>query len=112
MLKIARREGLVPKAQKTTKAIGRCLPHCYQEIGFSSPWAAANYFNELARMRRSQKGNLRLEKDYAPPGVRRVVAVRCPSCKGSGCHECEDFGWGVEYIVGIRKKPCPRHEVP
>ena len=108
-LKIARRLEVVPRAKKTTNAFGRCLPHCFEELYFSSPWAALAFIEELARRNPRRKGNVRLPKWKRPDGVRAVIAVRHRECAGRGCDECEHYGWGVRYMIGIPIRPCLKH---
>jgi hypothetical protein len=110
MLRIAREKGVAAKPKRTTEGIGRCLPHCHEELGFSSPWDLAMYLDELARRSQGWKGNVRLPSEKTPPGVRLAIGVRCKHCKGRGCHRDEMMGWGVVYRVAIRKRECAQHE--
>ena len=95
LTKIGRAHGIIAKAKRTTEGVGRCVDHAWELLNFSSPWALAQFIDELARRAPGKKQNVRFPPWKVPEGVRAVVAVRCKRCKGSGCHHCDQYGWGI-----------------
>jgi len=109
VVRIARREKVTGPAKKTTEVRGVCLSHCFEQLGFSSPWAAATYIDELFR-RHPRAKTVRLPKEKRPEGVRLVIAVRCRLCNGRGCQADGGYGVGCRYILAIPTKACTKHE--
>lgn len=129
--RIAIREGIATPPKPKGDVIGVCAEHAYAALGFSSPHAFCIFLDDLARRRpprrpraampspvgvkRPKKNKLappeftvRLPRWKNPPGVVRVVAVRCPNrCIGGGqCDRCGGHGWSVRLHMRESAKTC------
>jgi hypothetical protein len=51
---------------------------------------------------------VRLPKEKNPPGILKVVAVRCRAC--CSCPTCGGWGWGFRSYVGRRESKCAQYE--
>jgi hypothetical protein len=113
LLKIAQREGIVEKPPKKTEAKGYCLPHIFEFLNFSSPWALAMFADSLAARSRSRQEYVRLPRWKTERGI-RAVARRCTVCRGrgAGCRQCQGFGWGIVLHVSRKLKAKDRLTLP
>lgn len=107
VLRIARREGLVPKAARADVR-GVCAEHAFVALAFSSPIALSTFLDELARQR--QRGGVQVQRvqlpDWKlPPNVRSAVAVRHRACGGRGCDRCGvGCGWWIRVVLRVPRK--------
>lgn len=119
MLQVARKLKVAPLPKKRAADIGRCLNHCYEELGFSSAWDLAKFIDAQAergprRKKRPERVRLPAWKVPDGQGIRVVIAVRCKACSGTGqaCRRCSGYAWGIIYRCAISKRAsrCERHE--
>ncbi len=109
---LARAQGIAPKPRtQHERAFGVCPDHLSDELlaamGFTDRAMLVAYVEALSRQGGKVRPSVTLPRAKRPPGVLRVVARRCPRCKGqlgARCGTCSSLGWGIR--IETRR---PRH---
>jgi hypothetical protein len=113
MVATARKLGIAPKAKRKEKeVVPRCADHLdFLSVGFLSLADCILYVDSIARRGRKPLNLVRLPKEKCPPGILKVVAVRCRACRtGCYCQRCGGWGWGFRFHVGRRESKCDQHK--
>ncbi len=83
-------------------AFGRCSDHLSDallaQMGFTDRVMFVQYVEALSRQGGKVRSTVTLPRAKRPPGVLRVVAKRCPRCRGQVgmyCGTCSNWGWGI-----------------
>lgn len=127
--RIAIREGIAPARKPKGEITPACVPHAFEILGYSSPYACVLALDDIARRRRPRrprralpplgprpKKKLRpaewvepmtLPRWKCPRGYSRVVALRCARrCVGGACDRCDGWGWGFRFYRREGAKTC------
>ena len=102
LARLARTQGATKARTPHERAFGVCPDHLSDELlaamGFTDRAMFVAYLEALSRQGGKVRRSVTLPRAKRPPGVLRVVASRCPRCKGqlgAHCGTCSNWGWGI-----------------